>query len=450
MDSLFLLLGVVIGATVGWFVAKSKFQLPLPFSNDQYDAAQREISQLKILSAQLQEAKQHIESSLDETKTLLDNERNNTLHLTRQLTESQTENKNLVTRSDEQKMELEQTNTKLTAEFKNIANSILEEKSRSFTEHNKMSLDSILSPLKERIEEFKKQVETTYEKESRDTLSLKDEVKRLSELNTKISEEANNLTRALKGDTKTQGNWGEFILEKILERSGLEKDREYKIQVSTKNVDGETIRPDVVVYLPDNKHIIIDSKVSLTAYEALVNANNDEEREQFKKEHVASLRNHLKLLGDKNYQTAEILNSPELVLMFVPIEASFGIAVQADRELFNYAWDKKIVIVSPSTLLATLVTISSLWKQEKQTRNAIDIAQRGGALYDKFVGFIENLKEVGNHMKKSKESYDDAMSKLYEGKGNIVRSVEQLKTLGAKTTKSIDQNLLGRADSEQP
>ncbi|MCK9410630.1 MAG: DNA recombination protein RmuC, partial [Bacteroidetes bacterium] len=337
MDSLFLLLGVVIGATVGWFVAKSKFQLPLPFSNDQYDAAQREISQLKILSAQLQEAKQHIESSLDETKTLLDNERNNTLHLTRQLTESQTENKNLVTRSDEQKMELEQTNTKLTAEFKNIANSILEEKSRSFTEHNKMSLDSILSPLKERIEEFKKQVETTYEKESRDTLSLKDEVKRLSELNTKISEEANNLTRALKGDTKTQGNWGEFILEKILERSGLEKDREYKIQVSTKNVDGETIRPDVVVYLPDNKHIIIDSKVSLTAYEALVNANNDEEREQFKKEHVASLRNHLKLLGDKNYQTAEILNSPELVLMFVPIEASFGIAVQADRELFNYA-----------------------------------------------------------------------------------------------------------------
>jgi DNA recombination protein RmuC len=188
--------------------------------------------------------------------------------------------------------------------------------------------------------------------------------------------------------------------------------------------------------------------VSLTAYEALVNAESDEERDQYKKEHIASLRSHLKLLGDKNYQTAEILNSPELVLMFVPIEASFGIAVQADRELFNYAWDKKIVIVSPSTLLATLVTISSIWKQEKQTKNAIDIAQRSGALYDKFVGFIEDMKDVGKQLKKSEETYKDAMSKLYEGKGNIVRSIETLKTLGAKTTKSIDQNLLDRADTD--
>lgn len=220
------------------------------------------------------------------------------------------------------------------------------------------------------------------------------------------------------------------------------------MQVSTKNVDGETIRPDVVVYLPDNKHLIVDSKVSLTAYEALVNAETDEERERFRKEHIASLRSHVKLLGDKNYQTAEILNSPELVLMFVPIEASFGIAVQADKELFNYAWDRKIVIVSPSTLLATLLTISSLWKQEKQTRNAIDIAQKGGALYDKFVGFAENLVEVGKHLDKSKDSYKEAMSKLVEGKGNLVRSVEALKVLGAKTVKSIDQKLLDRADPD--
>jgi DNA recombination protein RmuC len=448
MEIIFLIIGVVAGVAIGWLAARSKFQQPLPFTQEQYNAAQSEISQLKILSAQLQEAKERINASLSEMKVQLDAERTNALQMTRQLSESQTENRNLLARIDEQKKELEQTNAKLTAEFKNIANSILEEKSRSFTEHNKVSLDSILTPLKDRIEEFKKQVETTYEKESRDTMSLKDEVKRLSELNTRISEEANNLTRALKGDTKTQGNWGEFILEKILERSGLEKDREYKVQVSTKNIEGETIRPDVVVFLPDNKHIIIDSKVSLTAYEALVSADNDEEREQYKKEHIASLRSHLKLLGEKNYQTAEILNSPELVLMFVPIEASFGIAVQADRELFNYAWDKKIVIVSPSTLLATLVTISSLWKQEKQTRNAIDIAQKGGALYDKFVGFIENLMDVGRHLDRSKESYKDAMSKLYEGKGNIVRSVEQLKTLGAKSTKSIDQKLLDRADSE--
>jgi DNA recombination protein RmuC len=448
MEILFLIIGLALGAGIGWFIAKTKFQLPVPFTKEQFDAAQQEISRWKVESAQFQEAKNRLELSLTEVKALLDHERENTLQLTKQLSESRTENRNLTVRIDELKKEMEQVNIRLTTEFKNIANTILEEKSRSFTEQNKTSLDSILTPLKERIEEFKKQVETTYEKESRDTLSLKDEVKRLSELNTRISEEANNLTRALKGDTKKQGNWGEFILEKILERSGLEKDREYKIQVSTKNVDGETIRPDVVVFLPDNKHIIIDAKVSLTAYEALVSAETDEEREQHKKEHIASLRSHLKLLGEKNYQTAESLNSPELVLMFVPIEASFGIAVQADRELFNFAWDKKIVIVSPSTLLATLVTISSLWKQEKQTRNAIDIAVRSGALYDKFVGFIEDLKDVGRHIDKSKETYKDAMSKLYEGKGNIVRSIETLKTLGAKTTKTIDPNLLDRAEND--
>jgi len=279
-------------------------------------------------------------------------------------------------------------------------------------------------------------------------MSLKEEVRRLAEQNIKISEDANNLTRALKGNTKTQGYWGEFVLEKILERSGLEKDREYKLQVSTKNIDGETIRPDVVVFLPDDKNIIIDSKVSLTAYESLVNADNDEDRERFTKEHVNSLRSHLKLLGDKNYQTAESLNSPELVLMFVPIEASFGIAVQTDKELFNYAWDKKIVIVSPSTLLATLVTISSIWKQEKQTKNAIDIASKSGALYDKFVGFIADLTEVGKKMDSAKDSYKDAMSKLTEGKGNIVRSIENLKTLGAKATKSIPQNILDRGETE--
>lgn len=448
MDVLTLLIGCIAGAAAGWFAARAKFQQPVPFTREQFEAVQTELTRANITAAQLQEAKQRSEASVEELKSQLTDERANGLQLTRQLSEAQTENRNLAKRIDEQKLELEQTNAKLTAEFRNIANAILEEKSRSFTEHNRTSLDSILSPLKERIEEFKRQVEQTYEKESRDTLSLKDEVKRLSDLNSLMGEEAKNLTRALKGDTKTQGNWGEFILERILERSGLEKDREYRVQVSTKNVDGETIRPDVVVYLPENKHLIVDSKVSLTAYEALVNAETDEERERFRKEHIGSLRSHVKLLGDKNYQTAEMLNSPELVLMFVPIEASFGIAVQADKELFNYAWDRKIVIVSPSTLLATLLTISSLWKQEKQTRNAIDIAQKGGALYDKFVGFAENLVEVGKHLDKSKESYKEAMSKLVEGKGNLVRSVEALKVLGAKTVKSIDQKLLDRAEPE--
>ena len=448
MDFIFLFVGIIIGGAIGWFIAKSTFQQTRGFTQEQFDSLQSEILRLKVESGQLQEATSRLEGSLTETKKVLDGERESGLQLTKQLSEAQTDNKNLKERIEEQKKEIEQTNFKLTTEFKNIANTILEEKSRSFTEHNKQSLDSILNPLKDRIEEFKKQVETTYEKETRDTLSLKEEVKRLAEQNIKISEDANNLTRALKGNTKTQGNWGEFVLEKILERSGLEKDREYKLQVSTKNIDGEIIRPDVVIFLPDDKHIIIDSKVSLTAYESLVSAENDEEREQFTKDHIASMRSHLKLLGDKNYQTAESLNSPELVLMFVPIEASFGIAVQTDKELFNYAWDKKIVIVSPSTLLATLVTISSIWKQEKQTRNAIDIATRSGALYDKFVGFVDDLKEVGKKMEGAKDSYKDAMSKLTEGKGNIVGSIEKLKTLGAKATKSIPQNILDRGDSE--
>ncbi len=448
MDFLFLFVGIIIGGAIGWFVAKSTYIQPQLFSKEQFDFLQSEISRLRVESAQFQEATSRLQGSLNEIKQQLDSERENGLRLTKQLSESQTDNKNLREKIEEQKKEIEQTNSKLTTEFKNIANTILEEKSRSFTEHNKQSLDSILNPLKDRIEEFKKQVETTYEKETRDTLSLKDEVKRLSELNTRISEEANNLTRALKGNTKTQGNWGEFVLEKILERSGLEKDREYKIQVSSKNVEGKPIRPDVVVFLPDNKHIIVDSKVSLTAYESLVSADNDEDRERFTKDHISSLRSHLKELGDKNYQTAESLHSPEFVLMFVPIEASFGIAVQADKELFNYAWDRKIVVVSPSTLLATLLTISSIWKQEKQTRNVLDIASKSGALYDKFVGFVDDLKEVGNKMNSAKESYGKAMSKLTEGKGNIVSSIEKLKTLGAKATKSIPQNILDRGDAE--
>lgn len=446
MEMIFLFVGGAIGVLIGWLIAKAKFRQPAAFTNDQYEAAQSEISRLRIESAQFQEGAKRLEASLNEAKELLYGERRQNLELAKQVSGVQTENKNLAARIDEQKKEIEQVNEKLTAEFRNIASSILEEKSRSFSEHNKSNLDSILNPLKERIDEFKKQVEATYDKEMRETLSLRDELRRLAEQNTRISEDANNLTRALKGDTKTQGNWGEFILEKILERSGLEKDREYKIQVSTKNIDGEIIRPDVVVFLPDNKHIIIDSKVTLTAYEAFISSDNDDEKEQYKKEYVASIKNHIKLLSEKNYQTGEVLNAPDFVLMFVPIESSFSMAVQADQDLFSYGWERKVIVVSPATLLVTLRTIASIWKQEKQTRNALDIAKQGGALYDKFVGFVSDLTEVGRKMDGAKDAYKDAMSKLVEGRGNILKSIENLKTLGAKSSKSLDQKLLDRAD----
>jgi len=446
MDILLLIIGLAAGAAIGYLAARSRYRQPLPFTKEELDAAREDSLRLRSESAQYQEAVKRLEASLSETKGTLETERQRLLQASRQLSEAQADNRNLVQRIEEQKKELEATNQRLTAEFRNIANAVLEEKARSFSESNRTSLDTILSPLRDRLEEFKRQVEATYEKEMRETLSLKEEVKRLAEQNTRITEEASNLTRALKGDTKTQGNWGEFILEKILERSGLEKEREYRIQLSTRNADGETIRPDVVVLLPDNKHIIIDSKVSLTAYEAYIGAATDELRAQYMKEHLQSFKNHVKLLSEKNYQTAELLNAPDFVLMFVPIESSFSVAVQADQELFAYAWERKIIVVSPATLLATLRTIASIWKQEKQTRNALDIAKQGGALYDKFVGFAADLTEVGKKMDSAKESYKDAMSKLVEGRGNILRSIENLKVLGAKTTKAIDQKLLDRSD----
>ena len=250
---------------------------------------------------------------------------------------------------------------------------------------------------------------------------------------------------ALKGDNKQQGNWGEMVLEKVLERSGLKAGEEYKMEFATTNSENERIRPDAVIFLPDNKHVIVDSKVSLVAYSACVNALNEEDRMKFLKAHIESLRNHIKLLSDKNYQTAIGLQSPDFVLLFVPIESSFSLAVQGDAELFNYAWDRKIVIVSPSTLLATLRTIASIWKQERQTRNAIEIAEEGGKLYDKFVAFVDDLIKVGNGIKKTQGDYEDAMKKLHEGSGNLVRRAEKMKELGAKTSKQLPQGLIDRA-----
>ena len=446
MEFLYLLTGLIVGGGAVWFVLKSKFEHQSPVSKSDFERAQQNIVELKTEIVKLQEARTYIDTALDAAKKELEGERGKSEDLTKKYSEMVAENRNLNQRLEEQRHEVEELNAKLTIEFQNIANSILDEKSKKFTEQNKSHLETILSPFKEKLEEFKKKVEDTYDKESRETISLREEVRKLTELNTRVSDEANSLTKALKGDTKTQGNWGEFVLEKILEMSGLEKDREYSTQFNSKNVNGDTIRPDVVVNLPDHKHIIIDSKVSLTAYEAFVRTDDEEERERLKKEHVASMKSHIKLLSEKNYQTGEHFSSPDFVLMFVPIEPSFSVAVQSDQTLYNYAWEKRIVIVSPSTLLATLRTIASFWKQEKQNKNALEIARQGGALYDKFVGFAEDLTDVGRKMDSAKDSYRNAMSKLIEGRGNLVSGIEKLKTLGAKATKSIEKKLLDRAD----
>ncbi|HXC04763.1 MAG TPA: DNA recombination protein RmuC, partial [Bacteroidia bacterium] len=345
--------------------------------------------------------------------------------------------------------ELDTIHKKYTTEFEVIASKILEEKSSKFTEQNKTNLDIILNPLKERIKDFEAKVDKTYKAESDERISLKTEIKNLVELNTKISQEANNLATALKGDNKMQGNWGEVILEKILERSGLEKGREYLTQASTSNVDGDTIRPDVVVLLPDDKHLIIDSKVSLLAYEALVNATDEESRLRFVKAHLESLRAHIKGLGDKKYDTSLAFNTPDFVLLFLPIESSFSMAIQSDNDLFNYAWDKKVVLVSPSTLLATLRTIASMWKQAKQTANAMQIAEEGGKLYDKFVGFVEDLIAVGRKMDEAKGQYGEAMKKLSDGTGNLVGRAEKMRKLGAKVSKLLPPKLVERTEGDE-
>ena len=356
-----------------------------------------------------------------------------------------TQNENLQNRLSEQKAELEELNKKFTKEFENLANRILEEKSQKFSDQNKTNLDIILNPFKEKLKEFENKVDQTYRAESAERVTLKAEIKNLVELNKQISEEANNLATALKGDNKQQGNWGELVLEKILERSGLVDGTEYKTQITSTNVDGDKIRPDVVIFLPDNKHVVVDSKVSLVAYNACVNAISEEERLKYLKLHIDSLRSHVKLLSDKNYQTAAGFESPDFVLLFVPIESSFSLAVQGDAELFNFAWDRKIVIVSPSTLLATLRTIASIWKQERQTRNALEIAEEGGKLYDKFVAFYEDLKKVGEKMDEGKKIYTESMKKLYDGSGNLIRRAEKMRELGAKTTKQLPQNIIDRA-----
>lgn len=343
---------------------------------------------------------------------------------------------------DEEKKRLEEVKKQMQQEFKLIANNILKANSEEFSLNSRKNINELINPLKEKIERFEKKVEDTYEKGLKDQSDLKAEFKKIYELSVQLDKDAKNLTKALKSDSKQQGNWGEVVLERILEESGLVKNQEYFIQATGENVEGKTIRPDVVIQLPDDKFIIIDSKVSLTAYQKYVGFEQKEEKEKALKKHVESVKKHVKELSEKNYPSIKDKNTPDFVLMFMPIEPAFAAAIQTDHAFFNYAWERKVVIVSPTTLLATLRTIESIWRQEKQTRNALEIARQAGSLYDKFVGFTEDLDKIGNYLDKSQKSYEDARKKLTDGRGNIVGQVEKLKKLGAKAQKTINQKLL--------
>jgi len=346
-------------------------------------------------------------------------------------------------RLTEQEKAIHDIQQKFQLEFQNVANKLLDEKSQKFVETNRANLDILLNPLKENIKAFEEKVDKVYNMEAAERNTLKGVITQLMELNKLISSEAQNLTKALKGDSKKQGNWGEVILERVLERSGLVKDREYRLQASLNGHDGSRLQPDAIIDLPDEKHLVIDAKVSLVAYDRLVNCETEDERKLYSKAHVESIRGHVLNLSAKNYHDLYQINSPDFVLLFVPIESSFSFAVQIDAELFSDAWDKRVVIVSPSTLLATLRTIASIWKQERQNRNVLEIARLSGAMYDKFVGFVGDMEGIGKNIKLSQTAYDNAFNKLVDGNGNLAKTAEKIKSLGAKANKQLDEKYIG-------
>ncbi|MGZ0705899.1 DNA recombination protein RmuC [Pseudomonas piscis] len=341
-------------------------------------------------------------------------------------------------------MDLQGSRDELRAQFAELAGKIFDEREQRFAETSQQRLGQLLDPLKERIQSFEKRVEESYQSEARERFSLAKELERLQQLNLRLSDEATNLTRALKGQ-KTQGNWGELILERVLEHAGLEKGREYQTQVSLKGPDGERFQPDVLIMLPGDKQVVVDSKVSLTAYQQYVGSDDPQVAQAALKQHVLSLRNHVKGLAGKDYKRLEGLHSLDFVLLFVPVEAAFSAALQAEPNLFQEAFDRHIVIVSPTTLLATLRVIDSLWKQERQSQNAREIAERAGWLYDKFVLFIQDLDEIGGRLQQLDKAYAAARNKLTEGRGNLISRSEQLKLLGARASKSLPADLLEQA-----
>ena len=446
MEILFLAAGLCLGFVVSYFILKSGKQKQQSDFEREKQAREQVFLQQKF---ELEKGKSLFE---DRNQSLLREKQELLLQVqqlrtengiqAQQLARAEADFGNLQEKLESQKKEMDNLQQRFTTEFENIATKILKQNTEEFSVANQKSITELLSPLKEKIQVFEKKVEDTYEKGLKDQTDLKAELKKLHDLNLKISNEANNLTKALKGDVKKQGNWGEVILERILERSGLTEGREYEKQESVLSENGQRFQPDVVIHLPDQKHIVVDSKVSLVAYERLVNADHEKDRAAFVKEHLLSVRSHIKILSEKHYQHSPNFNSPDFVLLFVPIESSFSIAVQEDQDLFSYAWDNKVVIVSPSTLLATLRTIASIWQQENQTRNALEIARQSGALYDKFVAFISDMESIGKSMDSTRKTYDQAVNKLYSGSGNLVKRAENIRKLGAKTTKELPQDMI--------
>jgi len=430
MEIVYLVIALAVGFIIAWLITSSK------------------LKSLSIENSRLLERSSLLENDRETQVAELKVEREKVIELNNSLASLTADHSNLQQKLSEQKAEIEKLQEKFTKEFENLANKIFDEKSTKFTEQNKEKLGEILNPLKEKISEFEKKVDETNKESIKGHASLREQLQMLKEMNQQITQEAKNLTIALKGQSKTQGNWGEFILESILEKSGLVKGREYVVQESLTAESGKRFQPDVIIKLPENKSIVIDSKVSLVGYEKFVSSDNENEKQLGLREHINSIRSHIKNLSGKNYQNLYQLESLDFVLMFMPIEPAFAYAVQSDASLFTDAFEQNIVIVSPSTLLATLRTIASIWRQEKQNRNALEIAKQSGDMLDKFTAFVEDLLTVGKGLISVKDNYDKAMNKLTDGRGNLISRAEKIKELGAKTNKQLPPSIINRAEED--
>jgi len=433
MEIIALLVGIGGGAVASWLILKYKH------------AAEGQAHTSVVLVEQ--EKNKALQNQVAELRQELDRERRKALEVSQALASVEADYRNLQEKLQDQKKEVELLNEKFSIQFKNLANEIFEDKSKKFTDQNKSNIFDLLKPLGEKIVQFEKKVDETH----RDTITrnsaLREQLENLQKLNVQMTREAENLTRALRGDTKAQGAWGEFILESILEKSGLEKDREYFVQESFTTAEGR-LRPDVVIRLPEGKHVIVDSKVSLTAYNNFVNAEADQDKVIYLKSHLISIRQHMKLLGDKNYQRNITDNSPDFVIMFIPIEPAYILAIQSEKTLYEEALERRIVFVSPTLLIPSLQLIKNTWKQEYQNRNTAEIVRQATGLYEKFKGFTEDLIEIGSSLRKTQLSYENAMTKLTSGTGNLVRRVEEFKKLGISPTKNVDQRLIDRATDQ--
>ncbi len=421
MEIVYCVICFAAGAVVAGFMVASRYRAELQF---------------------MQERKTTLEGERDKEKGDLAAAQSEVVRLTGGLAAASANLSNAESRLKDYGKEVEQMQGRLKIEFENLANRILDEKSSKFTTQNQTNLDLLLTPLRHQIAEFKSKVETVHTEDQTDRAVLRSQIELLNTASVEMTGEAKNLTLALKGDSKTQGNWGELILEKVLESSGLTKGVEFTVQGSLKDEAGANLRPDIVICLPDDRHFVVDSKVSLTAYERYYSEGDTEQRQRILKEHVFSVRKHVKELAEKKYQDLYQITTPDFVFMFVPIEPALSCALHADSALFNDTFEQKVILVTPSTLLATLRTVAHIWKQEKQTRNAKEIARKSGALYDKFVGLYDDLLKIGAHLEATTKVYHDALGKLKDGRGNLIKSAEDIRMLGAKADKRLPDALV--------